>query len=323
MRATVWKAAIGCGVVLAGCGGGSSHPDGGLTGGGVALDDYASAVVTAICQRAVDCSLYPNVATCAATRGIADGTPNLAFEVDIVKQGLARYDPVAAAACLDALPRTCWTLSDWNLEKWQFFATSICRKVFTGAVPPGGACCGGIMCTTQMCNVGGSCAPEPLVSLGGHCDSNANLQCDFDLVCSPEGRCEGLLPIGASCPDVTWQVCAPPAGCPIAGPTPGICTARPDEGEPCDFNDPNPCLRLDDYCDPDTDICTRRIPAGAPCTSINVYPCVRFAPCTNGVCTPAPALGDPCRSDGTCFDLRCVDNVCSPWPTAAPGVCGL
>ena len=51
MRATVWKAAIGCGVVLAGCGGGSSHPDGGLTGGGVALDAEGRFVDEAVVRQ--------------------------------------------------------------------------------------------------------------------------------------------------------------------------------------------------------------------------------------------------------------------------------
>jgi hypothetical protein len=292
MKATFRNAAIGC-VLLAACGRSPSKTDGGPITGPIALDDYADAVVTAICQRAVDCSLYPDVATCAATRDIVGSGPVDA--IALVKSGRAHYDPAAAAACIDALPRECWAEIDWMFAEWRFFATPLCRRVFQGTVPPGGACCNSAECTTEVCFAVGGCSLEPLVPVGGTCD-NVNLLCDVGRECGTDSKC----------------AVPPPSG-----------VILPDEGQPCDWNIPNPCRRFDDYCDPDTDVCTRRIQPGAPCTSIE-FPCVRYAGCTNGVCTSSPGLGAYCAAEGACIGgLTCINNVCSAWPTPSPGTCGL
>src|SRR5262249_5808626 len=158
----------------------------------------------ALCERAVDCSLYPDLATCAATN-IAGGTPEEG--VNVVKQGNATYDPVAAAACVDALPRKCWTQSDWFLEQLQFLALPICRRAFTGRAPAGGACCSafGYEPPTDSCS--GVGAAQALSPLGAPCVQNGPAYGDYDLLCSPEGKCEAHLPIGANCADQEWQQC--------------------------------------------------------------------------------------------------------------------
>jgi len=193
------------------------------------------------------------------------------------------------------LPRECWDEIDWMFAEWRFFATPLCRRVFQGTVPPGGACCNSAECTTEVCFAVGGCSLEPLVPVGGTCD-NVNLLCDVGLECGTDSKC----------------AVPPPSG-----------VILPDEGQPCDWNIPNPCRRFDDYCDPDTDVCTRRIQPGAPCTSIE-FPCVRYAGCTNGVCTSSPGLGAYCAAEGACIGgLTCINNVCSAWPTPSPGTCGL
>jgi hypothetical protein len=308
--------------VLAGCSGGagSGGPDGGPRTGSIALDDYADAVVNAVCERAVDCSLFPDVATCLASTGVVPIKPVEA--ADLVKSGLAQYDPVAAAACLDALPRRCWTQYDWLFEQAQFFGMAICRKVFQGTLPGSAPCCSGAECVSELCGGPGFCEPERLVPVGGRCDSNARLYCEFGLLCSPEGICEAPLPAGANCADQPWQQCELPSYCSSAAAgssTPGICMTIPDEGEPCDGVALRPCLRFDDYCDLDTDVCTRRLPPGAACHDILFsYQCVSYAACIDGVCKSQPGLGEACRPEMPCMaGLPCVNNVCSPAPPRA------
>jgi len=334
VKAAFWKA-MAC-AILAGCssgaatGGHDGGPGGSGGGGGgaggtgagsIALDDFADAVVTAVCQRAVDCSLYPDVATCAATTYAAEGKP---VEVAaLAKSGVTQYDPVAAAACLAALPHDCWYSYDWFLAKWQFFNTEICRKVFKGTVAGTGRCCSGIECVSQLCSVDvGACDATPLVSLGGHCDQSASLYCDFGLLCSPEGTCTAPLPIGANCADQPWQVCEAPSACSSAAAgssMPGICTALPDEGEACDETSPQACRRVDDYCDTGTNVCTRRLPPGAACqrnTAIGSYNCVAYAVCVDGICVSELGPGGSCTIGGLgtpCMDgFPCMNNVCSP-----------
>jgi hypothetical protein len=316
-----------------GPGGGPGGPDGGLGSGSIALDDYADAVVTAVCQRAVECSLYPDVATCAATKHAADGKP---VEVAaLVKSGIAQYDPVAAAACLDALPRECWDQTNWFLTQWQFFTTAICRKVFKGTLAASAPCCLGIECVSELCGgtVGSAfCEPEPLVPLGGHCDANAFLYCDYGLLCSPEGACAAPLPIGANCAEQPWQQCEAPSFCSSAAmgsSMPGICTALPDEGESCDSTALQPCRRFDDYCDADADVCTRLLPLGAACHrngTTGSYNCVPYAVCVDGVCVSELGPGGSCTIGGIgtpCMDgLPCMNSVCSaaspPTPICQP-----
>lgn len=313
----VFRKAMVC-AVLAGCSGGagSGGLDGGHGTGPIAVDDYADAVIAAVCERAVDCSLYPDFATCVAAR--KDVSANLVNVADFVRTGVTQYDPVAAAACLDALPRNCWRQYDWFLVQKQFLETAICRKVFKGTLPGSAPCCSGIECVSELC--GGRCQPEPLVQVGGHCDGNTLLFCEYGLLCSPEGICEAPLPIGANCADQPNRQCEPPSYCSSAAmgsSMPGICTVDPDEGEPCDWNLSN-CLRLDDYCDSETGVCTRRLPPGAPCTVLS-SPCVPYGGCNNDVCDSRAGLGEACIIATGCIDvLPCVNNVCSPSPAPVP-----
>jgi hypothetical protein len=309
------------GVVLGGCsaGAGSAGPDGGPRTGPVPVDDFSDAVVKAICERAVDCSLYPDLATCVAANRDANIYPVNA--ADFVKSGVTQYDPVAAAACLDALPRKCWTRSDWLLEEQQFLDSAICRKVFKGTVAGSGPCCANIECVSESCGTTG-CLRDPFVPVGGHCDPNAGLFCDYDLLCSPEGKCEALLPIGANCADQPWQQCEAPSACSSAATgssMPGLCiVALPDEGERCDSTNPGACLRLDDYCDPFTDLCTRLLPVGAVCDGVRTL-CVRYAGCISGVCASRPGLSDACSIEAPCIDgLSCVNGICAPSPAPTP-----
>jgi len=310
VRAVVRRATV-C-AILAGCSGGSSgRSDGGPLTGPIAIDDFPSAVATAICQRAVDCSFYPDVATCIATNVARNIPADAAY---VVKHGMADYDPVAAAACVEALPRGCWNQGgDWFLTELGFLETAICRRPFTGKVPGGGACCSGYECASQLCGVTGTCDPIPLSPLGGPCGTNPP-SCDFDLSCSPEGKCEAHLPVGANCAAQDWQLCEEPAGCPTAGggsPMPGICFVLPDRGEACDGWPSGRCLRLDDYCDASTGVCTPQLQPGAAC-SVPGAPCVRYADCTNGVCTSLSGPGGACTPDRPCITgFPCVNNVCT------------
>jgi hypothetical protein len=314
------------GLVLGGCSSGKGTPkdmgDGAVVGAPV--DDFLPAVRNAICERAVACLQHPDVATCLATRIVSDGFGVPAW-VSSVKRGGARFDPAAAAACLDAIPRECLLVDpEWQLTQWlgRYLRTPPCLAAFVGSVQPNQRCESTIECANKHCGGGspcpgggaiGACRPAPdFQAPGATCDGLESL-CEFDATCGPDGICLGPLPAASSC-GAADRPCARATTCTSAdGMAPYFCVSKPATGEACEVSGPMPCARMDDYCDATTNVCARRRKPGESCVQ---YDCVIYASCQNFVCKPLGNIGEACDNNlHPCVpDLPCVGGVCSPAP---------
>ena len=142
--AAVAVSAVLVGLILGGCSSGKGTPQDGGDGAvaGASVDDFLPAVRNAICERAVACLQHPDVATCLATRIVSGGFGIPAW-VSSVKRGGARFDPAAAAACLDAIPRACLVVEPgWQLTQWlgRYLTTTPCLAAFVGSAQPNERC---------------------------------------------------------------------------------------------------------------------------------------------------------------------------------------
>lgn len=326
--AAVAVVAVLVGLILGGCSSGKGTPqdagDGAVVGSPV--DEFPLAARNAICERAVACSQHPDVATCLATRVVSDGFGILPAWVSSVKRGGARFDPVAAGACLDAIPRECLVIDPgWQLTQWlsQYLMTPPCLAAFVGSVEPNQRCESTIECANKHCGGGspcpgggaiGVCRPSPAFQApGATCDGLDSL-CEFDATCGPDGICLGPLAAGSSCGN-PWEVCARGTACTSAdGMAPYVCVRKPATGEACEAGGSKSCARIDDICDATTNVCTRRRKPGESCAQND--DCVIYATCEGFVCKSRGKLGDACdNSLHPCVpDLPCVGGVCSAAP---------
>jgi hypothetical protein len=310
------------GLVLVGCSSGKATSDGGTDGAVTTdpVDDFLPAVRNAICERAVACLEFPDVATCLMTPAIGDGYGVEAW-VSSVKRGNARFDPTAAAVCLDSIPRDCLVVDpEWQFTRWlwQYLVTPPCLAAFIGTAQPNEVCGSTVECANKHCGGGspcpgggaiGVCRPSPDYQAPGATCDGIDALCEFDAMCGPDGTCLGPLPMGASCSDTTppcarGTICQSPDGV-----QPRTCVNMPATGAACDATDPRPCARIDDTCDTTTNVCTRRRKPGQPCTQNE---CVAYADCESGVCTMLPVVGQACSGIRPCVrDILCMGSVCT------------
>jgi hypothetical protein len=312
-------------LVLGGCSSGKgTAQDGGdsaVVSGSV--DEFLPAVRNAICERAVACLQHPDVATCLATNIVADGF-GVAAWVSSVKRGGAHFDPAAAAACLDAIPRECLVVEPgWQLTQWlgRYLWTPPCLAAFVGSVQPNQRCESTVECANKHCGGGspcpgggaiGACRPSPNYQAPGATCDGLDALCQFDATCGPDGICLGPLPAGSSCGD-TSQSCVRGTSCRSAnGMAPYFCVRKPATGEACEDSG-MPCARIDDYCDATTNVCVRRRTPGESCVQSE---CAIYASCQSFVCTSKGKIGEACdNSLRPCVpDLPCVGGVCSAAP---------
>ncbi|RMH42384.1 MAG: hypothetical protein D6689_08385, partial [Deltaproteobacteria bacterium] len=102
----------------------------------------------------------------------------------------------------------------------------------------------------------------------------------------------------------------------------GTCAARPDEGEPCEFDsDCQEGLRCDYDIDTSESLCTPRSRQRESCSSGS--DCVAGLYCAAGAdgmtCAAQNADGAECMDDTECDH----DRVGADSTTGTPGVCGL
>jgi hypothetical protein len=282
---------VGCSNGQLGGAGGSGSSTGvgtggiGGTGGAEPLEMFASDFETTFCAPRVKCGVYPDLATCEALVVFSDGY-DLRNIIASARRGTVAYDPVAAAACIAALPQDCSaTQSDQEgypqaAAEWALQYIGACISTFTGTVPLGGAC------RTQ------------------------DFECTVPSVC-----------YGGACTGTCIAVGVPDAGSPqIAIPASGhVASCDPTSSAYA-------CGYLDDYCGVPagaaTAVCLPRLPPGSPCSladlgtfsygNTNVDPCQQQAQCVGGVCVSYTPLGGACGDGvGQCLGgLPCTSGTC-------------
>jgi len=312
-------AVAGCGRDHHGATGGTGGIGGGVGGtggmgatggaGGEPIAMFGSDLETAFCTPRVACGAFFDLATCVAFENFAQGF-SYRHVVASVGRGTIYYDPVAAAACIAALPQDC-SITDADQSEalgddgiWRAFeAIAPCTHVFVGKLPLGAACrisdlecAGSTFCFSATSCMGTCMAGDPLPT---------------------------VIPIGEDCTNPTGP-CMFPSTCQ------GTCTSRPGHLASCDPATQYPCGYLDDYCavapGATTPTCLPRLAAGTACALISdiahpaLDPCVQAAVCTNGVCVATPVLGGPCDSRCRGSSLTCTGNTCivSPLPDNCP-----
>jgi hypothetical protein len=263
----------------------------------VPLDGYGEAAQVALCGWAVRCRHVPDVATCR--RLLDPKAYDLGRAQASMTAGRLRYDPAAAARCLDA-GRTA-------LCPARPFAGDACLGVFVGLVAVGGACttsadcAGGGACDAPSCPGGccvGTClapsgATPPLqVAVGQPCQQHED--CVDDAYCEADHTCHAM-------PDAAGEHCL--YGCTTGDlhcdPATETCVPFARLGEACDGAAP-PCSGTYAFCD--GAVCQPRPGAGEPCDEHRT--CVAGGRCLGGVCTPRGTAGGPCASDDDC-DYAC------------------
>lgn len=222
-----------------------------------------------------------------------------------IADGRVRFDPDAAAACLDALSTlSCGAWSPWAVL-WEP-ALEVCARVFDPRVPEGGACrpsrlleppwheCAGDAYCDEGTECGATCRPRP--GPGEPCASELPIRS-----CADGWRCDGGT-CGASCED--------DADCRSAGAPSRICERGgcvdppiPGAGEPCGRV---PCdARLGLACE--EGVCAPSgLAEGEDCTAAT---CRHPLRCEGGRCAVLGALGETCDELGdACADgLHCTD----------------
>ncbi len=120
----------------------------------------------------------------------------------------------------------------------------------------GGDCVAGLYCTSV-----GICEPEPdfgvdenATELGAPCSGPCAAS---DLYCDASGTCQSTHPAGGACED--YYSCVGTAqNCAGLGPSDsgveGTCAAPGTVGDPCNPDDPNPCIIA--WCPRSTSVCT-------------------------------------------------------------------
>lgn len=276
----------------------------------VPLSDLSARLQDAICRWAVRCRHVPDAVTCRRLLDPKEYDTRRAR--DAVAAGRLLYDPDAAGRCVaDTASAHCLASP---------FSADACAAMWTGAVPPGGACtsafecAGGAPCERRVCDAqccAGTCGaapppPEPPpapAALGepcsGHDDCGVGAYCDLSRRCAamPDAPGEPCL-IGCAVGDLYCDVVALE------------CRRYAGRGEPCDPDGRTapPCDPAWAYCD---GVCRDRPAAGQPCDP-RERRCVASAWCDGdpGVCRARGGAGAPCeRSDQctvACDGAHCV-----------------
>ena len=323
----------------------SGAPPGGRTGvdAGAALETpegFVRRFSAALCEAVADCQWPvglvrpPRVpiagryadtdvdnADCAYEAGCAYERDVLPALRAALARGAMRYDPAAAARCLEALHGRCVWLNE--AEGGRQFLEARCAGVFAGNVPVGGTCERGECVLGATCLTSGDGAPGTCVALGRGGDPCGGA--------SPEGSAcgPGLECNGVSCAPYRGHgdACGPSSGCAEGLRCEmGRCAEPPRaaRGAPCGADDELVSCEHGLYCAASEPRYTCAAPVsapGAPCVFGYPDPCLDGEHCVRssdresaGTCRPLPASGEACASAvPRCGPrLHCVDRTCRP-----------
>ena len=304
--------------LLAACGGSSGDGDD-VPPASIPPESLTEALEVAQCEAGVRCQEYADAATCDAANVLLDQEQQTLLAA--IADGSVRYDGEAAQRCIDFL-----AMRDCIFD--GFHVDDPCAEVWTGTVPPGGACF-----VDQQCAAGGNCMQDdPSCDtdlaccvgtchgsltespLGGPCDDGLH-RCALGAYCQM-GACAAVVATeGASCTEL--DACANPMYCNLDFATgTGACKTPAASNAPCVRTDLRPCGDTRDYCDPQTLTCTRSAAPGASCA--NGVHCVDFARCIGNECVADLAVGESCTTAPSAADcagtLVCSDGTCQTPP---------
>lgn len=199
--------------------------------------------------------------------------------LEFIAQGLLRFDPAAAAACLA-----------YNSQR-----LSVCDKPLFQLPKQPTACDKIIVPNTQA---------------GGMCDNMIG-NCVAETVCT-SGTCIALPTVGQPCA-VSAPRCVSTAYCDTA--MGSVCRALPSIGQSCAMS-PFLCAS-GSYCDATTRLCTGNGQSGQACSGTKPCDTTAGLVClSNSTCGLPQPDGSPCSSPDHCQSERCsgiiAGSTCQP-----------
>ncbi len=266
------------------------------------------------CNGGVAAYLSASVSAACAAEDLPSWDEVIASEIDA---GKLVFDSSAAELCLQALYDAGCSALGGNLP-------TACDQVWTGEVPPGGAC------RTDDCDSGycggpfgcGTCASF-LADDAGPCGSQG--ECAPNLFCGSDARCHPGSESGGTCEQVggIGDVCQEPLACDQAG----VCVSL-GLGSPCPSNGLCPTGLFCSYaatsrlgtCQPRRD--------GGPCgENTNQALNGGESECSYGLrCVGLSFAQSPdggiATTGGQCLPLGDVDAGCIPLPAGRQGITG-
>ncbi len=294
------------------------------SGTGLRADDYVASYHESYCERMVRCERVDPEAAPRCEASV--GAQSAAFYGSMVAPpacsfalGRTRIDEDAAARCLAEQAAIPCDRGDDRPE--------VCNRVFVGTVDDGAACSLDGECAAPLFCRQGHCA-MPSLDLGEDCSDSARVHCKPGLHCA--GVCVKISGLGEPC---GRERCAAGLLCfRASGEAEGVCREQAGPGEACDQRARAGGLDCDEDVTPHVCVASAKlVPLGSACQIDPTQPigtrslCRRYARCLDGVCAPAPAVGEACTWHGDCPDGFCnpVSKVCAllggPGDTCYPG----
>lgn len=301
--------------------------------------DLAKDELDARCEYLVRCGFMPDDATCKQVeredQGLVQALGGSVF-------GRVDFNPEAAAAWIE-------TLRDLSCVATNEIAQELADariEVFRGTIDEGGGCFADDECVEGHICDRTACPGNQLCCTGS---------CVEFRVLSERDTCplpqDGTLLTGR-CDDITW--CQPPPfdeNNPDAPPaTEGVCSLRVENGMPCEASQAcidgqrcdtqdtgtcfklsphdaacnpmlsnNPCLEINDACDPGSSTCQIAPGPGEACPQGR---CAGWAFCQQGdemnpaTCVAFAQLGESCEMVQCLGDLVCREGICEPLTTS-------
>jgi hypothetical protein len=293
-------------------------------GAGASVEAFQSAYLTARCGMFVECESYFGLDTLRATyqSHCHPAAPDPWVEVDAaLAAGTVTFDAAAAVRCLEML-------ADSDCDALLFgLAGEACDGVWVPTVEPGGPCATHRECIDARCITDAEC-PGTCVAYGAAGDEcTPTRHCGDDLLCTA-GTCEEQGELGVGC--ASSLNCSSELVC-----QGGVCATRPAAGETCSTTSTSECAgslvcsattstcvvggmggdscadtpcAVGMRCDRATDTCVRSVLPGGACTLDAECPSRFF--CDSDVCTPLPAVGEPCATAPACAEGACESGTC-------------
>lgn len=283
---------------------------------GITLDELETSRHAAECERYVRCGLFGDAAVCTTLfrREFDPALPAM------VEAGKLRYDPIAAAACNEALAALSCDATTAEVRT----VPAACEHVLIGTIATDVTCvddrecatgrCDAARCAPDACCPGGCAAYAAPATVGEMCDPEVG--CVEGAFCGADKLCHALGGVSAPCD--TDLHCEPRLAC--IGPTdlqPGACRPLPVLGEPCPYQR---CAEIGALCD--RGICVKIGITGDPCSTDT--DCSEFRECDPNTqrCVDLPTLGETCRGrcagEAWCEIAGSAGTCRAPQPNAAP-----
>ena len=267
--------------------------------GGLTYDEFWYCVAETFCTALVDCkSAEPSVVDpCISylTRMSRDGYDRARLAV-----GAARYDPVAAAACLAAFREQTPACSPPAMPE-----APACNQILTPiSIETGARCAPGASCreTTDLC-AGAACEEtcRPAGGLGQPC---LNGNCSTGSYCNTTTQtCTAQLPAGSPC---RFNECDSSSYCTAVGDSGWdagySCRPYVPVGGACRSTECGPAA----YCGVSNTCATRKV-SGSTCAA--TPECEGQLRCIRGRCTAPSGEDEPCSGPEDCADSRVCDSV--------------